>query len=114
MACIRMCLGALLLLPLAGEETVQVFVNADGNRDTGYGYGGTDYIVREALVEQSCGSGGWGRRVECYVELYEHDKWVATYPYECELTCCSADLDLDGNVNLADYALFQEAFNGTR
>lgn len=111
MAWIRLCLGVLLLSLLAGEETVQIFVDADGNDATGYGAEGIEFVIREAVNEEWHGAGGWGSAI---MECYSDDELVCSYPCQVDLTCCTPDLNLDGNVDLADFALFQEAFGYAR
>jgi len=90
----------LAIVMLVQADSVQFFAGMDGC------YGdGTVYVVREAVNECDHGDGGWGTaRMECYSngELY-HRCGVTI-----ELTCCSADLDQDGDVDLRDFGMFVE------
>ena len=88
-----------VLLCLGQTETVQFFGGTEGC----YG-NGMVFVMREAVNECDHGDGGWGDvLMECYTdgELYHRCGVVI------EMTCCSADLDHDGDVDLADFAEFQ-------
>ena len=83
-----------MLLCLGQTETMQVFV------------GGEHVVVRTMPVEYAHDSGGWGDAV---LECYTDDELCCTCGVTIVLNCCSADLDQDGDVDLADFAEFQTA-----
>lgn len=113
------------------SEHRQLFVNADGNPNTGYGPpvgrggqpGGAEYVWdgtnwRRTEPANTLLEGGWGVPVPCVIEAYkdgERIEWAVAncVAFECCTDCClPGDLDLDGDVDLDDFLLFQAAFTG--
>ncbi len=133
----------------AGVADVQVFVDADGNAATGYGWG-SEYVVRcvaaeladawhchvRSTLDSGCGAaGGWGPAMgvaeisattlampvtlipagtRLVLETYTVDGVRLTSgsvnAANCQSACSLGDFDGDCDVDLADYAIFQNNF----
>ncbi len=133
----------------AGAEDLQVFIDADANAATGYGWG-ADYVVRcvvselcdawhchiRSTVDSECGAvGGWGESAglaelgatalampanlvpagaRLMLETYTVDGVRLTSgpvnAANCQSACGLGDFDGDCDVDLKDYALFQNSF----
>lgn len=96
-------------------ETRQVFIDADDDAGTGYPGDGSEFVLRHALDEQHQGASGWGRwvTVPCCVEYYnDQGELIVRYGGYCDLIICTADLDADGDVDLADYAMLRRDWTG--
>jgi len=90
---------AVILLCLGQTETVQVFV------------GGEHVVVRTMPVEYAHDSGGWG---DAAMECYTDDELYCSCDVTIVLHCCSADLDQDGDVDLADFQEMQIRWTGPK
>lgn len=107
-------IGVLGLAVVAfGEATHQLFVDT-GDPATGYGPAGAELLVvdgevRETVTPGYVGPGGWG----AYAEFYEAGVWTGSCDVPVVIHVLQ-DADLDGDIDLCDYAEFQRLFTGAR
>jgi hypothetical protein len=107
------CLLPAVLALLLQQET-QVLINVD-ELPTGYGPWGAEYVVRpdgrvRSTVPHQDGEDGWGPVVG-YSEDYLDGN--AQLPgCNVPVNVVLGDFDLDGDVDLADFAEFQDLFVG--
>ena len=108
------------------DEQVQVFLDTDRDPATGYGHG------HELLMDVTghlrhtegppAGASGWGKTYTICVPLDDAGFSVETYTggaMQNDFTvswrttnCGGPDIDRDGDVDLADFALFQASWTG--
>jgi len=72
---------------------------------------GEQVVVRQMTTEERYGPGGWDvQLLECYVDGEMTCQCGVTIVLEHTEICRTADLDGDGDVDLADFAEFQREF----
>lgn len=115
---------------LTNDEWVQVFFDTDRNTTTGYRYSrGEELLVNvngqlRYTEEPPLNAAAWGRQFTICVPLDSPDGGVETYTagtmrndYLASWTsvnCGGPDIDRDGDVDLADFGLFQNSLTGPR
>ena len=112
------CAAAFVLvgvLAFAGA-THQLFINTDGDVNTGYGPRGSDLLIDVDGVLR-CTVPWDGENVAGWGETYLFDDGGDVLTGACAVPVdvyVLQDADLDGDIDLADFAEFQRLFNGPK
>ncbi|KPL09534.1 hypothetical protein AMJ71_06085 [candidate division TA06 bacterium SM1_40] len=95
-------------------DSVQLFLNTDGDVRTGYGPGGYEILVDvngDIRSTEGCTSeAGWGGLMEGYT-LENELVWDCSVDPVFHVL---QDADLDGDIDLEDFWVFQQMFTGPR